>query len=257
MTFNHTVFERLLFPLNKLVYRQIQNAIDKIDREHTGKLQEIIDNFQISANRDTQTETLVHGKRNITFPTLNISVNFIPTEGLKISNLNKSVEYKIMVKYEENMPSEYTGSHLVVGYYQGETLHSFIVPLEYLLGFNKDLVLREGSYQLYSHTILSSGNQAIIKKELETIGENYSNMQSIQQFHRDNSFLYVGITKRTWQERYRQHCNDMRRGSNLLFHRALRGEFCRIGIFEHTVERAGLTKNKLWRLRKRKLKNAR
>jgi len=243
MTFNHMVFERLLFPLNKQVYRQIQNAIDEIDERNTGKLQEIVSSFKISANMDTQTEILVLGKRNITFPSLNISILFIPKEGLKISTLNKSTDYKIMVNYDENPPSEYMGNHLVIGYYQRETLHSFIVPLEYILGFNKDLVLREGSYQLYSHTILSSDKQAAIKKEMKAINDNkeYINLPSFQKFHQDNMLLYIGITKRTWQERYRQHCNDMRRGSNLLFHRALRGEFCHIGIIEHTVERAGLT----------------
>ena len=78
---------------------------------------------------------------------------------------------------------------------------------------------------------------------MEFIIENpeYNNQASVQQFHQKNSLIYVGITKRTWQERYRQHCCDMGRGSNLLFHRALRGEFCKIGTLEHIVERAGLT----------------
>ena len=66
-------------------------------------------------------------------------------------------------------------------------------------------------------------------------------MPSVQQFHKNNAFIYVGVTKRTWLERYREHFNAMCRGSKLRFHRALRGEFCSIGTLEHIVERAGLT----------------
>jgi hypothetical protein len=55
--------------------------------------------------------------------------------------------------------------------------------------------------------------------------------------------FYIGITRRTWQERYRQHRRNMGWGSNLLFHRALRGEFCSIGCIEHIVEYAGLTEH--------------
>jgi hypothetical protein len=244
MTFNSTVFERLLFPLHKRVYGQIQEALDTTEKKHPGKLQEILANFETAAKRDTQTETWIPGKDdNTTYPSLDISILFQTILCPKISTLYKSTDYKIAVNYKESSPQEYKGSHLVVGYYLKKTLHSFIVPLEYLLGFNEERVLREGSYQLYSHTVLSSDNQAVIIKDLEAIRDNnqYCNMPSIQQFHKDNMLLYVGITRRTWLERYRQHCNDMRRGSNLLFHRALRGEFCHIGNLEHIVERAGLT----------------
>jgi len=244
MTFNPTVLERLLFPLHKRVYKQIQEAIDTINNKHPGKLEEIIANFKKAAKTDTQTETWVPGNAgNTTYPSLDISILFLPKLLRKITTLYKFTDYKMAVSFTEKSPSEYTGSHLIVGYHSGKTLHSFIIPLEYLLGFDEKNVLREGSYQVYSHTILSSDNQEMIKKDLEVIRDNYqySNMPSVQQFHKDNAMLYVGITRRTWLERYRQHCNDMCRGSNLLFHRALRGEVCHIGIFEHIVERAGLT----------------
>jgi len=241
MIFNSRVFERLLFPLHKRAYKQIQDALDAMEKKHPGKLQEILDNFNVSAKRDTQTESRIPG--NAVFPSLNISILFMPSDDRKISTLYKSTDYKIEIRYEEKPPSGYTGSHLITGFFQGKTLHSFIVPIEYLLGFNEKLVLREGSYQLYSHTVLSTDSQAKITKELVSIRDNkkYADMPSVQQYHKDKAYIYVGITRRTWLERYRQHCNDMQRGSNLLFHRALRGELCPIGIIEHIVERAGLT----------------
>jgi hypothetical protein len=244
MTFNSTVFERLLFPLHKRVYGEIQEALDTIEKKHPGKLQEIFANFKVSARSDTQTETWRQGNaNNVTYPSLNITILFEPEANQKISTLYKSTEYKIAISFKEQLPYMYKGSHLIVGYNVRNTLNSFIVPLEYLFGFNEKAILRDGSFQLYSHTILSSDNNAALNRELNAIKETggYNTLPSVQQFHVDNALLYVGITRRTWLERYRQHCNDMRRGSNLLFHRALRGEYCRIGVLEHIVERAGLT----------------
>jgi hypothetical protein len=173
----------------------------------------------------------------------------------KISLLHKSADCKIAFDYDEKIPSEYKGSHLIAGFFHGKVLNTFIAPLEYLLGFNEKAVLKEGSYQLYSHTILSPDNQALISNRMETAGDNaeYDLPPSVQQFHQKNSLVYVGITKRTWQERYRQHCRDMGRGSNLLFHRALRGEFCSVGCIEHIVERAGLAEKQAMEIEEREV----
>jgi hypothetical protein len=45
LTFSSTVFERLLFPLHKRVYKAIQDALDGIENKHPGKLWEILDNL--------------------------------------------------------------------------------------------------------------------------------------------------------------------------------------------------------------------
>ncbi|MDR2596362.1 MAG: hypothetical protein LBC76_03465, partial [Treponema sp.] len=168
---------------------------------------------------------------------------FFPELCPRISTLYKCTDFKLAVDFKESSPSKFKGSHLIVGYYKEKTLHSYIVPLEYLLGTKTNFILRDGTYQVYSHTILSTNNQAVITKDLEVIRDNrqYGKIPSVQQFHKNNAFIYVGITKRTWLERYREHFNAMCRGSKLRFHRALRGELCKIGILEHIVERAGLT----------------
>ena len=238
MKFNPQVFERLLFPLHKQVYRQIQETLDTIEEKHPDKLAEILANFEVSAKNDTQTKTKRQGRADsVNYPVLDISILFMSKDEIKISMLHKETAYKISFSYDEVKPSQYKGSHLIIGFNQDKVLHSFIVPIEYLLGFNEKAVLREGSYQIYTHTILPSGIQAEINHLIQTIVDT----QALQQFHQNNNFIYIGKTKRTWQERYRQHCRDMGRGSNLLFHRALRREFCDIGVIEHIVERAGLT----------------
>jgi hypothetical protein len=110
MTFDSTVFERLLFPLHKRAYRHIQEALVPIENKHPGKLQEILTNFEGASKRDTQMETWVKGKAdNTVYPSLDISIFFTPSNCLKISTLYKSTDYKIAVNYTEKPPSEYIG----------------------------------------------------------------------------------------------------------------------------------------------------
>ena len=243
MKFNSVVFERLLFSLHKQAYRHIQDALDEVDRKHPQQLQRILADFKEAAQTDTHTATRRAGNEKLTYPTLDVLISFDKSDDHKLSTLYKSKNYEIAVNYDEKKPSYYTGSHLQLGFFRGNVLNAFIVPLEYFLGFNEQAVLREGSYQLYSHTILSQETQKSISNRMEAIGDSgaYKNLPLLQQEYQKKSLLYVGITKRTWQERYRQHCRDSERGSNLRFHRALRGEFCSIGCIEHIVERAGLT----------------
>jgi len=244
MKFNPAVFEKLLFPLHRQAYRQIQEALEKIDEKYPGKLQEILVNFKVSAGTDTQTKTRRKGREeDNVYPSIDISIFYQQSIEIKLSILHKSTDYKIVLDYEEKPPSQYKGSHLTLGFYQEKVLHSFIVPLEYLLGFDEKAVLREGSHQIYSHTILSVENQSILNKQMAANKGKHAKVDTVsfQQFHQSNSLLYIGRTKQSWQHRYRQHTNDKNRGSNLRFHRALRGEFCKIGLLEHIVERAGLT----------------
>jgi hypothetical protein len=43
----------------------------------------------------------------------------------------------------------------------------------------------------------------------------------------DDGFFYVGVTTRSWQERWAEHSRALKRGSPLLFHRTLRDELAR------------------------------
>jgi hypothetical protein len=125
-----------------------------------------------------------------------------------------------------------------------------------MLGFNEKNVMKEGSYQLYSHTLLSEQYAKAIADKVKdsNLNNRKSNQQSnIQRYYQNNSCIYIGITKQTWQARYKQHWYDSTRGSNLLFHRALRGEKIKIGTIEHIVERAGLTEDQALTLEEREV----
>jgi hypothetical protein len=246
------VFERLLFPLHKRVYRQIQEALDISENKHPGKLQEVLVNFEVSAKRDTQTPVWQPGRADeASYPSLDIFILFNPGTDYTVSQLHKSADYKVFFDHKDNTPAQFKGSHLLVAFYHNKALNTFIIPLAYLLGFNEKAVLREGSYQLYSHTILPSGNQDFINEK----NADYSNLLSRQEHYQQKALVYVGITKQTWQKRYRQHCCDSGRGSNLLFHRALRGEMGKIGVIEHIVERAGLTEKQALEIEEKEVEN--
>jgi hypothetical protein len=118
MTFNPTVFERLLFPLNRRVYRQVQEALDTIEEKHPGKLRQILEGFGEAARSDTQTPVWRPGKAgDAAYPSLDVSITFGQKPGLKIATLRKSTGYEVRSYYKENPPSEFRGSHLVVGFH--------------------------------------------------------------------------------------------------------------------------------------------
>lgn len=81
--------------------------------------------------------------------------------------------------------AEFCGSLYIDSQYR-----CLVVPLNALLVGHEKLA---GSYSLYSHS-----------------------------FELDAPLSYVGLTKRTWFERFSQHKSDAGRGSHLLFHRAIR-----------------------------------
>ncbi|AEF82517.1 hypothetical protein [Leadbettera azotonutricia] len=259
MKFNSSVFEKLLFPLNKKAYGELQKAVDGIDRNNPGKLKEMLENYQNAATESTLKEEWRPGAANQTkYPTLNITIYFDPSTDHKISTLHKASDYRIIVDYEEKTPALYTGNHLVVGFHHKGVLNSFIVPMEYLFGFGETAVLKQGSYQLYSHTLLPEESQyetayPLMQNPLPDI--NQKGLYRAQKAHQEKSSIYVGITKRTWQERYKQHCYATMKGSNLLFHRALRGEFFKIKVLEHIVERAGLTETQALDLEETEVEN--
>jgi len=244
------VFEKLLFPLHKRVYREIQNSLDEIDQKHPGQIRQILDNFSKGALLDTQTEVWMLGKaEEALYPSLDIFILYPDRKEQKISSLRKSTDYKITFNYNEQTPDRYSGSHLVLNYFQNSVPKIYIVPLGYILGCNVKEVLKDGSHQLYSHTILPKDKQHIDNSFGNTGKEDIGDKcHSAQKEYLKNSLIYIGITKKTWLERFRQHSRDSARGSNLLFHRALRGEICSIGVVEHIVERAGLTEKQAMEL---------
>jgi hypothetical protein len=162
-----------------------------------------------------------------------------------MSNLAKSTDFKMVIRYDEFPPLKYTGSHIELGYNHNGILNSYIKPIPYILGFEEGQILKDGTYQLYSHTLLPHKARQLTTTTMKGLRADISwnNLLPWQTDYQKSAYIYVGITKQTWQKRYQQHNHDALSGSVLRFHRALRDEFFKIGVIEHIVERAGLTEN--------------
>ena len=94
--------------------------------------------------------------------------------------------------------------------------HTITVPLSTILATAKAM---DGSYQVYSHSFCADERGSPLGQELS----------------------YIGLTKRGWQSRYREHVRAASGGSHYKFHEAIRTWSDRASITAHTVIACGLT----------------
>jgi len=248
MHFKKEVFEKLLFPLKSIIYEEIEEKINEciyFDKCFIEKSEVIFDKVHNTAAFDKI--IFEHNNEYKKLYAATIVVNIF-SDDYRINNL-RNISYK--VGFDPNntgwrLVESYPGNTLVVNIGKSNNnqdfnnemrIDSYKIPLEYVLGYKYYDILNENSYQLYLHTIVP-------KKEF------YS-----EKYLKDNAFLYVGITKRTWQIRYQEHKYHSMKGSQLLFHQALREEKCDIGIIEHCVEKAGLSENEALNLEEEEVEN--
>jgi hypothetical protein len=138
---------------------------------------------------------------------------------------------------------EYQSNHFLVKIKTKAASHVITIPLAIILGFNAEKVLASEAYQLYKHTLYPKG---VIKNQLKPGFESFSIAESY--YNQNNSYTYTGITKRTWQQRLKEHTRSAIRHSPLRFHKALSQIGTKFTDIEHGVERAGLTKDQAYNL---------
>ena len=87
-------------------------------------------------------------------------------------------------------------------------------------------------YVVYCHTlsVLRDGEVPADREGSEHVFEGGANIVKI-----DDTLQYIGITKQGWQRRFNQHLSNARRGSPLLFHRALRDYYVGCKLAQHIV----------------------
>jgi len=244
MHFKKEVFEKLLFPLNNKIYEEIENKIieciyyDKCFIEKSINISNMLHNIPAFEKIKLEYKKLYAAT---------IVVNVF-SDDYRINNLRNTFP---IVGFDPNntgwkLVEDYPGNTLVVNIGKSSNnqnfnnkmrIDAYKIPLEYVLGYKYSDILEENSYQLYLHTIVPKSE--------------YYN----EKFILNNAFLYVGITKRTWQKRYQEHKYNSMKGSQLLFHQALRGEKCEIGMIEHCVEKAGLEEDEALNLEEKEVEN--
>lgn len=141
-------------------------------------------------------------------------------------------------KIEDNTPDKgvLSPSHLIIIIENKnfQFSHRFLAPLEFVLKTNEHLVTAPDSYQVYEHIFFSKNSIKKVKKARNAV-------QAKKILFRDYK-IYIGLTKRTWQTRYKEHLRAARKGSKLLFHSILAKPITskfQVGGIEHSVLRCG------------------
>lgn len=235
MIINTDVFEKLLFPLHKKAYEGINQIIEEIKTQNSDIINEIISTYELEHNAYYK-KNIGEGKKQI--PVLNILVCYQKNEDLTINNVYKSSNCYVSYTFEYPkikgialLPT----SDVIIRFYHNKIEQNFILPIAFILGFNKKKILSNQGYQVYTHQLYPMDD---INERNEQIKKgNYNNFEKTKV----SAYTYIGITKRNWKKRYQEHLNDSRNGSYIRFHRFLRGEFFQIGAIDHIIDKAGIT----------------
>ncbi len=237
MNFKPEIFEKLLFPLSNSAYNKIHQEITAIERKLPGQLKEVLSLYEQEFESNMGSTTANPEMRK--FPTIDISIVYFEDD-LKMTKIKKTSNFNVEYKYRAVEGEKYTSSDFIVGFKKKGIYNCFIVPLAYLLGFNEKQVMAKNSFQIYQHSIHSKD---VLDKSILDSRSKKQLQKKLNEQSKDTCYSYIGITKRTWQKRFSEHMYASQRGSHLLFHRALRGEYCKQGAIEHIIYKAGLTEN--------------
>ena len=224
--FSVKAFEHLLFELHPSVYREIESQLQALERRYPGSLAGLCTIFDLNfANPTSQGAIVPDSARVHGRPAFDVQVAIDESEMHKVRKCSR-VDVKMTVQPADLGDQRSNSNHLIVGLKADKVQQSFIVPLPLVLQSFEDRVCKPGTYQVYEHTLIRKRAQQATSMTEYLAGAGQ----------------YVGITSRTWQQRCQEHIYAARRGSYLLFHRALRGELMDVFAHEHIVLRAGLNR---------------
>jgi hypothetical protein len=201
------VYKRQTMTINPKVFERLFFPLNK---EVYGLIQKVLD--EIGEN----------------WRNFNISIRYNQPD-LNIEKLQFSVDFNISLGYIRK-PSDFpNGNLLSLAFNQGNMINSFHIPLEYLLG-NNNVVLHAESHYIYSYTLNIDKSTKIdsINNDVKIIEDIYP-------------YLYIGITKKSWQNRNSSHSRNIKEKPGRLIYKALNGEFGEIKEKRLFIEKAGLT----------------
>jgi hypothetical protein len=222
--FSPKAFEHLLFPLNPKIYRGIDKVLNDIELQFPGSTEHLINLFQLCYNQPTNKKiNIPNNLRNYGVPVFDIYIDIPENDFSKLAFTENYCSF--ITQHDSSYSGK--GSHLIVSLKYNGQKSEFICPLQLILTGFESKVCNAKSYQVYEHTLIK-------KKDKELDIETRSTFL-------EGSASYVGMTKRSWKTRYKEHQSAAKRGSKLLFHRAIREEFFPVLTSEHIILRAGIT----------------
>ncbi|MCL2185991.1 MAG: hypothetical protein FWB86_09100 [Treponema sp.] len=174
----------------------------------------------------------------------NITIRYNQPD-LNIEKLQFSMDFDISLDYI-NEPSAFPNANLLgLSFNQGDTVNSFYVPLKYLLDNRNEEILKNESHYIYSYALHIDKSAKI-----NLVNNTVKVSEDIHQY------LYIGITKNSWQKRYSSHCQNMKKNPQRLLSQALNGDFGKIIEKKLVIETAGLTEEEALDIEEREV-NAR
>lgn len=222
--FSSKAFEHLLFPLHRSAYLEIDRQLQAFEQHYPGSLAGLCKIFDLNFANPTSEGALVPQSALVRdCPTFDIHVRVDESRMHRLRKCNQ-VGVQLLRQPAEMGDQRGNCNHLIVGLRADEVQQNFIVPLPLVLQALEARVCKPATYQVYQHTLIRKKGSAPT-----TVAD-----------YLDGAGQYVGITGRTWQQRALEHQYAARRGSYLLFHRALREELFEVFAHEHIVLRAGL-----------------
>jgi len=230
--FSPRSLEHLLFPLHKSAYLEIERQLQTFDQAFPGALDRLCRCFELNfANASSEGATVDAASWTHNTPAFDVCVS-LDVDQIKIARKSPEVRINFMRQPAEFGNQQGNSNHMVVSLTLSKIKQFFIVPLPLVLATFEARVCKPNTYQVYEHNLIRN-KEADMKTYENYVAE---------------SAQYIGITSRTWQERAQEHSYAARRGSYLLFHRALRGDLFDVYGQEHIVLRAGLSRSDALRI---------
>ena len=245
MTYSPEALEALLFPLHRRIHEKIARAVAKaeeIEPGYVAALERIHWALQSRASTEPIPLSFLHSAGPP--PALDIHV-FLDARG--VSAVRKAREAAVYVMHHSEYggpPDHWPGCHIRLSVQTDGAAATFLLPVAYATKPFRSLALEKGRYQLYRHSLYPEDEAAPVP----TAG-----LGGIVATAETTGYAYIGITRRSWQKRYREHRQAMGSGSALLFHRALAGELFPVASSEHEVLKIGLTEDEALDLEEREV----
>ena len=231
--FSPKAFEHLLFKLHNSAYREIERQLQEREQQFPGTLKGLCTIFDLNfSNASTQGAVIPASAVVAGRPSFDVHVRIDESQIRRAAKCD-GVLVGLVPTHAAFGDQRANTNHLILALQSDGVKQIFIVPLPLVLQAFEARVCKPNTYQVYQHTLI---------RQKAPLAAGAIAMTPTLEGYMEGASSYVGITSRTWQQRYMEHLYATRRGSLLRFHRALGGQLFDVYAHEHIVLRAGLNR---------------
>ena len=245
MTYSPRALEALLFPLHRRVHDAIARAIaraEALEPGYAATLERIHRALQPRASTEPIEPSALRGFGPP--PGLDVHVFLDAREASAVRKVGEAAVYLIHHSEYGGAPDHWPGCHIRLSVQTDGAVATFLLPVAYATKPFEPIALAKGRYQLYRHSLYPQGETTPVPR---------AGPRGIVATAEASGYAYIGITRRSWQERWREHRQAVGSGSALLFHRALADQLFPVASSEHEVLKIGLSEDEALDLEEREV----